>query len=95
MKKLIPLLGVVATLGLTGLAMACPSCKDSVPNSDAANPGGIGPAFNNSVYLLLGTFLAMVGLVSHLSVKAVRSVDATKNRKVGPQGFPMQTKDDK
>ena len=40
-------------------AMACPFCKDSVPNSDAQQAGGVPSGFNNTIYLMLGCLLLL------------------------------------
>jgi hypothetical protein len=63
MKRWMPLLTVVLVLTLVGLASACPMCKDSIPNSDAQEMGSLPGGFNSSVYLMLGGFFAVLGLV--------------------------------
>lgn len=87
MKRFIPVLSVVVLLVFAGVAMACPMCKDSIPSSDAANQGGVPGGFNQSVYLLLGTFLAMVGVVSGVIYKGVSSTYVMPR---GGRGFPVK-----
>ncbi len=62
---------LVVVLTLAGVAHACPMCKDSIPNSDVTNPVTVGGGFNASVYLMLGTFLAMLALISGVIYKGV------------------------
>src|SRR5947207_2969342 len=60
-------------LTFTAIASACPMCKDSIPNSDAQAAGGLPSGFNDSVYLMLITFLSTLGLMVGIVVKGVRS----------------------
>jgi len=69
------ILPVMVVLAFCGAAMACPMCKDSVPNSDAQSAGGVPTALNTSVYLMLGTLFAMLGVVGTVIVKGVRSTN--------------------
>ena len=87
MKKLSTILSIVLILGLSAAAMACPMCKDSVPNSDAAQPTGLPGGFNTSVYLLLGTFLGVLTLVLGGIWQAVQS---TPNSTPRAGGFPIK-----
>jgi hypothetical protein len=89
MKRLTTILSVAALLGISAAAQACPSCKESIPLSDAADPAGVARGINNSVYFMLGAFLAMVGFIGHLSYKAIKSADATKANS-GTRGFPVE-----
>jgi hypothetical protein len=57
----------------TGIAHACPMCKDSIPNSDASEASGVPIGFTYSVYLMLAGFLSVLGLISGIVVKGVRS----------------------
>jgi hypothetical protein len=78
MKRRIPLLlSAALPLILVSIASACPMCKDSIPNSDAASAGGLPSGFNNSVYLMLVTFLGTLGLISGVLWKGVRSTNVT------------------
>ena len=92
----------IATLILAGAltaasASACPMCKDSVSNRegetnelhDSYTTGGqnIANGLNVSVYVMLGTLFGMMGLVSTVIVKGVRSSGASR-------GFPIERKDD-
>ena len=69
-RYLLPLL-IVALVAAA--AHACPNCKDSIPTSNAENPGGVATGMNTSIYLMLGAFLSVLGFVLNLVVKASRS----------------------
>ena len=76
------LLAVVVLLVATQGAMACPMCKDSISNAEGqtnelhdsytANGQNISGGINASVYVMLGTFFGVVGMVSTVIVKGVR-----------------------
>ncbi|MGH7178605.1 MAG: hypothetical protein ACREJC_14605 [Tepidisphaeraceae bacterium] len=83
MRRLLPIL---LSVTVCSACLACPMCKDSVPNSDAQQAGGLPGGFNSSVYTLLIGFLTVLGLVSGLIIKGVR--DATART-----GFPVQPAD--
>ena len=83
MKRWLPFF---CTLLLTTTAMSCPFCKDSVPGSDAQAAGSLPNGFNDSVYFMLGGFFVVLGLVSTIVFKGVRSSNPTAR---GP-GFPLQ-----
>lgn len=85
MRRLIPILTVVLTLTLTAAVMACPMCKDSIANSDAQQPGGLPGGFNTTIYLMLGGFFAVVGLVTTTLVRGARTGGSTR----GGRGFPL------
>jgi hypothetical protein len=80
MKRLLVMLILVTTCSHV---LACPMCKDSVPNREGAfnelhdsySTGGqnISGGINTSVYVMLGAVLGMMGLVSAVIVKGVRS----------------------
>ena len=89
MKRLTSILSVAVLLAYTGAIHACPSCKESIPTSDAVDPAGVARGINNSVYFMLGAFLAILGFVGHLSYKAIKSADATKVNS-GTRGFPIE-----
>jgi hypothetical protein len=96
MKRFFATLIVIAAT-TTG-ALACPMCKDSVSNRegetnelhDSYTTGGqnIAGGMNTSVYVMLGTLFGMMGLVSTVIVKGVRSSGAGR-------GYPVARKDDK
>jgi hypothetical protein len=92
MKRWVPFLIVAVVLGWGALAMACPMCKDSVPNNDGESAGSVPIALNISVYMLLGTFLAVLGLVSF---GLFRAVQTTQPRPRDPRrGFPVDKPED-
>ena len=85
MKRILSMLaGFVLVAGVALAADACPSCKESIPNSDAVSPQGVANGINNSIYLMLGAFLAVLGFIGHISYKAIRSSDQSR------RGFPMK-----
>ncbi|HEY7119796.1 MAG TPA: hypothetical protein VH475_24605 [Tepidisphaeraceae bacterium] len=79
-------------------AFACPMCKDSVANRegsfnelhDSYNSNGqnISSGLNVSVYVMLGTLLGVMGMVSMVVVKGVRGSDRPG------RGFPMESGDE-
>jgi hypothetical protein len=87
MKRLAFILSIVLVLGLNAAVLACPMCKDSIPNSDAQAAGGVPTGFNTSVYLLLGTFLGVLTLVLGGIWKAVHT---TPNSALRERGFPIK-----
>jgi hypothetical protein len=66
------LLACLVLLAFAGVASACPSCKDSIAATDSAGNPGISGAFNNSIYVMLGAFFAVLGLVATVIIKAIR-----------------------
>jgi len=60
MRRWIPLiLFVLVLVVMTSSTWACPFCKDSVPNSDAQQAGGVPSGFNNTIYLMLASLVSM------------------------------------
>ena len=92
MKRLGIILSIVLILCLNAAVLACPMCKDSVPNSDAQSAGGLPGGFNTSVYLILGTFLGVLTLVLGGIWKAVQT---TPNSTPRAGGFPIKPDDKK
>lgn len=88
MKRIATILSVVLILSLNAALVACPMCKDSIPNSDAASQGGVPTGFNVSVYLLLGTFLGTLTLVLGGIWRAVQTTPVTPRE----GGFPIDKK---
>ena len=85
MKRWTALIVPVLFLTLTAapqLAHACPFCKDSIPSSDAQASGSVPGGFNNSIYLMLGGFFAVLGFVTMTLAKAARTPQQ-------PRGFPI------
>ncbi len=85
MKRFAIILSVVLILCLNAALVACPMCKDSIPNSDAQSMGGVPTGFNTSVYLLLGTFLGTLTLVLGGIWKAVQTTPVRPRE----GGFPI------
>ena len=86
MRRLIPILVVAVNLFVTASTWACPFCKDSVPNSDAQQAGGVPSGFNNTIYIMLAALIGMVGFVSFTLVKGART--STNGRSA--RGFPLE-----
>jgi uncharacterized membrane protein YbjE (DUF340 family) len=74
------------TLVPTAIAIACPMCKDSIPNSDAQQAGSLPGGFNTSVYFMLIAFFAMVGLSVGVITKGVYNANAQMKQR----GFEVQ-----
>ena len=91
MRKLFaPIVACALLLGIAGVAGACPGCKDSVAEGTVdGGPGGPTPGlpagFNYSIYTMLIGFFAVLGMVTGIVVKGVRSAD----RDPPPPGFPV------
>jgi p-aminobenzoyl-glutamate transporter AbgT len=80
MKRLSWLIVIVLVLLPAGLALACPMCKDSIPNSDAQEAGSLPGGFNLSVYYMLVGLFVTIGLVTGVITKGVRSTNEQMNR---------------
>jgi hypothetical protein len=66
------LLSLAFVLTLSALASACPACKDTIANSDAAGTPTVAGAFNSSIYVMLGAFLGVLGMVAGVIIKGIR-----------------------
>jgi hypothetical protein len=80
---------VACTLLPAAMALACPMCKDSIPNSDAQAATGLPSGFNVSVYAMLIGFLATLGLATTVIAKGIR------NTNTQIRGFDVQKRDAK
>jgi len=69
---------LLLVLSISGASLACPMCKDSIPNSDSSQPVAVPTGFNRSVYTMLGGFLVVLGAVSGFIVKVIREPNATR-----------------
>ena len=87
MRRWLPILVVVLMLVLARSTWACPFCKDSVPNSDAQQAGGVPSGFNNTIYIMLVSLIGMTGFVSYTLFKGART---SVNGKAAPRGFPLE-----
>lgn len=72
MRKPAVLIFAICLLAFAAFAAACPNCDATIANSDSAGAPGISAAFNSSIYLMLGAFLAVLGLVTTVIIKAIR-----------------------
>jgi hypothetical protein len=72
MRRCSLFLSVILLLILSGAALACPMCKDSLTQGDSQGFGALPNGFNTSIELMLGGFLATVGLVAGIIWKAIR-----------------------
>jgi heme/copper-type cytochrome/quinol oxidase subunit 2 len=66
------LLALTLILALHSAAVACPMCKDSIANTDAASAGNLPGGFNTSIFIMLGAFLGVLGMVAGVIVKGIR-----------------------
>ena len=82
MKRWLP---IVILLALPAMAIACPLCKDAIPNSDAQAAGGVPSGFNTTIYIMLGALFCVIGMITMTLVRGARSsVNGPKGR-----GFPL------
>ena len=81
---------ILTVLCMNAAVFACPMCKDSVPNSDAAQAGGLPGGFNTSVYLILATFLTVLTL---LIGGIWHTVNTTPVQPRDIRGFPIKPGD--
>ena len=57
---------------------ACPNCKDSIPTGASENTGmgdasaGVSSGFNASIYLMLISFVGVLGMVGYTLYRGVR-----------------------
>ena len=86
MRRLPAFIIATALLALPAIASACPLCKDAIPSSDAQAPGGVPGGFNTTIYLMLGSMFAVLGMITFTLIRGARSsVNGPKGR-----GFPMK-----
>lgn len=71
-------LSVLLAVTMSSASLACPTCKDSIPNTDSSQAVAVPSGFNRSVYTLLGGFLLVLGAVSGMIVKVIREPNATR-----------------
>jgi hypothetical protein len=67
------LLACLLVLAFAALATACPNCKDTIANTESAGSPGVSSAFNTSIYVMLGAFLGVLGLVAGVIIKGIRA----------------------
>ncbi len=74
-KRVLP---IVLVLCFATFAVACPNCKSSaaVDPTGMAGGGGLPTGFNDSIYIMLGGFISVLGGIVFVIMKAVR--DANK-----------------
>jgi hypothetical protein len=73
MRRWTIFLVIVLMLLTAAGAFACPMCKDSVPSSDAQAVGGVPSGFNNTIYLMLGGLLCVIGMITFTLIKGAQS----------------------
>ena len=76
-KTAIPIVAMILGGFARTAAFACPMCKDSIPNSDAAVTGSLPSGFNVSVYYMLIGLFVTIALVTGVIVKGVRSTSVS------------------
>jgi hypothetical protein len=89
MKRIIPSIVVLLLTAAPAAVLACPLCKDSVPDSDSQSAGGLPGGFNNSVYLMLGSFFCVLGFLTFNIVRTVRTPNISSK-----SAFPIIKKQD-
>ncbi len=62
-------------LAAPAAAPACPSCRDSIPNSDAQQASALPGGFNASIYYMLASVGLVGGLVIRMVVREARATD--------------------
>jgi hypothetical protein len=62
-------------LSTPALAPACPTCKESIPNSDAQQAAALPSGFNFSIYYMLGSVGLVGGLLVRMIVRETRASD--------------------
>jgi len=91
MKRWTILLTLTILFSACGFATACPMCKDSIPNGEAATAqqaGSLPSGFNYSVYYMLSGLFVTLGLISTVVYRGIRSTDVALPRR--PQGFEIK-----
>lgn len=83
-RRLAHILTIMLMLAYTGIAAACPMCKDSIPNSDAQDAAGLPSGFNFSIYYMLVSLFAVMGGFGYFVFRTIRATDQAKP----VQGFP-------
>ncbi len=79
MKKRLPLLlSSVLVLCLSAAALACPNCKEQLPNTDATSAASVPTGVNTSIYYMLGGLFVLMALGGRMIVKVVRETDRAK-----------------
>ncbi len=68
-------LTVLLVLAPAAIAEACPSCKESIANTNAQDAAGVPSGFNYSIYYMLISFFTVLGLVVGVIVKGIRSAN--------------------
>ena len=79
-------LSLAVLQGFAAVASACPMCKDSITDSPDGPTTGLPVGFKVSIYLMLGGLFCVIGLVSGIIVKGVRSTNPLPPRR---GGFPL------
>ena len=84
-KGLTTIATIAATVLPAALALACPMCKDSIPNSDAQQAGSLPGGFNFSVYYMLIGLFVTLGISVGVITKGILSTNARMKQR----GFPL------
>ncbi len=72
MRRRSIILSVILLLALSGAAIACPMCKDSLTQGDFQGQNALPAGFNTSIEIMLGGFLGTLGLVGAIIWKGIR-----------------------
>jgi hypothetical protein len=76
MKRMTWIVMLVVSLLPAAAAMACPMCKDSIPNSDAEQAASLPGGFNVSIYYMLAGLFAVMGFTGFVITKGIRNTNA-------------------
>src|SRR4051812_28444731 len=88
-RRLTLVLACLALLAFASFADACPGCKDSIAESiSSGGPGGPTPGlpsgFNHSIYFMFAGLFSVLGLVTGIVVKGIRSTAVAPGFTVKP-----------
>jgi hypothetical protein len=90
MTRQTALLSALLTLAPAAATLACPYCKESIPNSNAQSAATVPNGFNLSVYFMLAGFGVILCSVAGLIVRNVLQTNATTV--LPPGGFEPVTR---
>ena len=85
MKRLTWLAMLLMTVLPAAVSVACPMCKDSIPNSDAEQAAGLPSGFNFSIYYMLAGLFCTIGLVAGVITKGIRDSNSAMRRGSPPE----------
>lgn len=84
---LVAVLGLALAASLSPPALACPLCREAVPNSSGTeeeDQARLALAYNRSIYLMVGMPYLLVGAMSYLIYRQIRLRAALESRSFEP-----------